>query len=300
MARPERHDADYFPFYAKDGKTLFILENKYQCKGTGFFTNVMRFLTQQPDHYFCIAEDSDRMYFFSRTKCDEESGIDMLNIMAKTGKIHSTLWVSYQVIVSPDLLRSLFYLYKKRKNPIVTIDKILSYYQQNPQEPIVSTAGNPQEPVVSTYDNTQTKVKYTKVKKTKDNIKLSIPDYLIEIWPNFLEMRKKIKKPATLYAQELIIKELHKLYPNNPELQVQCLNQSILSSWQDVFPIKNKMDFKEDIANKYFDYNNIVTWIQKEWLSWDDVIKPADQNPEHWKIKDINKWNLIKSRLGIK
>ncbi len=56
MARPERHDVDYFPFYVKDGRTLFILESKYGCMGTGFFTNVMRFLCQTPDHHFCIQD----------------------------------------------------------------------------------------------------------------------------------------------------------------------------------------------------------------------------------------------------
>ena len=50
MARPERHDAEYFPFYVKDGRTLFILENKFGCAGTGFFTNIMRLLTATPDH----------------------------------------------------------------------------------------------------------------------------------------------------------------------------------------------------------------------------------------------------------
>ena len=99
MARPERKDADYFPFYAKDGRTLFILEDKYGCKGTGFFTNVLRFLTLEDDHHFCIKNEADKLYFFSKTKCDEESGIDMLNIMAKTGKIHSHLWITYKIIV---------------------------------------------------------------------------------------------------------------------------------------------------------------------------------------------------------
>ena len=124
MARPERHDCDYFPFYARDGKTLFILEDKYGCKGTGFFTNVMRFLTLREDHWFSIQDDSDRMYFFSKCKCDEESGVDMLNIMAKTRKIHTSLWVSSAVITSPDLLESLKDAYRKRVNKIITIDEI--------------------------------------------------------------------------------------------------------------------------------------------------------------------------------
>jgi len=166
MARPERRDADYFPFYAKDGRTLHILESKYGCKGTGFFTNVMRFLTLQPNHHFCIADDSDFLYFFSRCKCDEESGLDMLNIMSKTGKICSTCWVSYRVIVSGDLLDSLKDAYKNRNNPIITIEEILVSYQDNPAHAELLTEETHIEEDnhgVSYQDNPQRKGKETKV-----------------------------------------------------------------------------------------------------------------------------------------
>jgi hypothetical protein len=163
MARPERKNADYFPFYAKDGRTLFILESKYQCKGTGFFTNVMRFLTLQDDHYFCIADESDKLYFFSKCKCDIESGMDMLNIMAKTGKIHGELWVSYQVIVSQDLLKSLTDAYKNRKNGIISIEEILVSYQES----TVTYPKNTQGSGITSPGNPQSKVKESKVKESK-------------------------------------------------------------------------------------------------------------------------------------
>jgi hypothetical protein len=173
MARPEKHDVDYFPFYVKDGRTLHILETHYGCKGTGFFTNVMRFLCSQPDHHFCIADDADRMYFFSRVKCDEKSGLEMLDIMSKTCKIHSCLWVSYKVIASEDLLGSIFDAYRNRKNQIITINEILQKYVSdvsNSQEPVVSYVGNTQEPVVSDTDNTQTKLNKTNIRVSKDTL----------------------------------------------------------------------------------------------------------------------------------
>jgi hypothetical protein len=105
----------------------------------------------QTDHHICIKEETDRLFFFSRTKCDEESGLDMLNIMSKTGKIHHLLWKIHSVIVSPDLLNSLLDAYKNRKNRIITIDQILVTYPINP----VSYPDNPQAPVVSAPDNPQ-------------------------------------------------------------------------------------------------------------------------------------------------
>jgi hypothetical protein len=133
MARPERHDADYFPFFVKDGKTLYILETRYGLEGIGFFTNLMRFLTSQYDHHICVADEADRLYFFSQIHCpDEEKGMDMLNLMAKTGKIERELWTKKRVIVSPDLLNSLNGAYLNRKNKIITIEEIGVSYTNNP------------------------------------------------------------------------------------------------------------------------------------------------------------------------
>jgi hypothetical protein len=127
MSRPERHDVDYFPFLAKDGRTLFILESKYECKGTGFFTNVLRFLSLQPDHHFSIADPSDRMYFFSKLKCDESAAEDMLSLMAMTGKLDAGLF-ELGVVVCEDLLKTISDAYRKRSNNIITIDEIRSFY----------------------------------------------------------------------------------------------------------------------------------------------------------------------------
>jgi hypothetical protein len=72
MARPERHDVDYFPFFAKRGKTLNILQSKYGLEGIGFFTNLMRFLALTPDHYYCIKEEYDKLKFFAETGINDE------------------------------------------------------------------------------------------------------------------------------------------------------------------------------------------------------------------------------------
>lgn len=162
MARPERHDVDYFPFIVKDGRTFFILEDKYACKGIGFFSNMCRFLSQTPDHHYSLFDEVDKMYFFSKVKCDEESGMDMLNIMAKTGKIHRQLWEEKRVIASPDFLKNIEDAYKNRKNKIITIDEICKIYGLID----VSYQKNPQEDVITYEENPQTILKNTKLKET--------------------------------------------------------------------------------------------------------------------------------------
>jgi len=85
-----------------------------------------------------------------------------------------------------------------------------------------------------------------KVDKNKvKNSKVDIPEHLKEIWQEYLEMRIKKKKPATEYAQKLVISQLQKWYPDNNEKQIECLKRSIKNSWTDVYKLK------DEIGNKY-------------------------------------------------
>ena len=54
-------------------------------------------------------------------------------------------------------------------------------------------------------------------------------------------MRKQIKKPlATDRAIELAIKKLDKLSGGDNDKAIEILNQSILNSWQGLFPLKDE------------------------------------------------------------
>lgn len=191
MGRPERHDVDYFPFYVKDGRTLNILESKYKCKGTGFFTNLFRFLSERPDHHFCVADPGDLLWFLSRTHCDEESALDMIEMMVKTGKLDSALWVSYKVIASEAFLDSLKDAYRNRKNKIITLEKIKAIYKvsnvRNTQGDELTTEDNQQDGV-SDVINPQTKVKYSKVNNNCPQ------KHIVDLWHSLLPELPKVKE----------------------------------------------------------------------------------------------------------
>ena len=147
MARPERHDADYFPFYAKDGRTLFLLQSHFGLEGIGFFTNLFRFLTLTPDHHICIQEESDQLYLFAKIGIEVKRGLEMIELMAKTSKIDAKLWQEKRVIVSEALLESLTDAYRRRSNNCITIDEIRNYdfksSGNNPPKEGVSSDNNP-------------------------------------------------------------------------------------------------------------------------------------------------------------
>lgn len=93
-----------------------------------------------------------------------------------------------------------------------------------------------------------------KVSKGKDSIKrpkggkVYFPndESLNQAFLDYLEMRKQIKKPMTERAIDLAIKKLEELSvlpfsdSMNNDLAIQILNQSVMNSWQGLFPIKEQ------------------------------------------------------------
>lgn len=90
--------------------------------------------------------------------------------------------------------------------------------------------------------------------KGKDNIKalkcarIYFPndESLNQAFLDYLEIRKQIKKPMTDRAIELAIKKLEELSAlpfsegMDNDLAIQILNQSVMNSWQGLFPLKEQ------------------------------------------------------------
>ena len=56
---------------------------------------------------------------------------------------------------------------------------------------------------------------------------------------DFVKHRKAMKKPLTDRGRELILLDLERLAPNDPDTQIAIINQSIKRGWQGVFPLKD-------------------------------------------------------------
>ena len=98
------------------------------------------------------------------------------------------------------------------------------------------------EAKTETKDVTLRNVTVTQQKRVEksriDNINIQVPDFVDkELWNDFLDMRKKLRKPATDKAQELLIKDLGKLNADGDDPN-EVLRQSIKNSWQGLFPLK--------------------------------------------------------------
>lgn len=66
----------------------------------------------------------------------------------------------------------------------------------------------------------------------------ALPDWIREeVWKAYEEMRKKIRKPMTERARDLIIKKLHDMKQSGQDANA-VLEQSVIGSWTNIYPIK--------------------------------------------------------------
>jgi hypothetical protein len=117
-----------------------------------------------------------------------------------------------------------------------------------------------------------------KEKSNPGNI-LQIDTPLNEAIKDFIDMRKKIRKPPTDRALQLIMVKLDELSSGDENLKVQILQQSIVSGWQDVFPlrIQNKTNTRVSAASDRSARNQGIEDIMKGSVAFlqGDLSNPA-------------------------
>lgn len=77
----------------------------------------------------------------------------------------------------------------------------------------------------------ESEYKYKDADKPRDAFDLAVD--------HFKEHRKKLKKPMTEHAVELMLGELEKLAPNNRKGQIELIDHAIKKGWQGIYPIEN-------------------------------------------------------------
>ncbi len=68
---------------------------------------------------------------------------------------------------------------------------------------------------------------------------IELPSWLnIEAWEGFVEMRKSIKRPMTMYAMKLAIRKLEQFKDAGID-PTMVMEQSIFHCWQGLFTLKD-------------------------------------------------------------
>lgn len=106
--------------------------------------------------------------------------------------------------------------------------------------------------VTVTQRNVTDKIRVDEIREEIDSADKPLSDFDIAI-NNFKDHRKKIKKPMTDHAVDLLKKDLQKYAPDDVQKQIELIDRAIMKGWQTVYPDKEKTPDKP--KSKHFDYD---------------------------------------------
>jgi len=143
-------------------------------------------------------------------------------------------------------------LIEQYKNKVTTIITICNYdeYQgygtsdSTSDDTIDSTSDKQISPENGTSDPQKRYNSIDNKNKNKNKTIKVFDSEFEKVFNEFKEMRKKMRKPMTGFAEELIMQKLVKLSNNDESIKIKILKQSIVNSWQGVFPLKQKQSGK--------------------------------------------------------
>lgn len=226
MARPQKEGLDYFPLDTdmdlQDDK-IQLLEAKYGITGFGVLIKLL--MKIYSEGYFYTWGEKESLLHSKRVNVEVNKVNEIVLDLVKWGMFESRIFDKYRVLTSNGIQKR-YWEVAKRRNEIIVIKQ---YWIFNVNEILVSANIN----LVNVDGSTQSKVKKRIEKESKEISALAIAI------DDFKEFRKKIKKPMTDRAVELLYIELNKL-ASDDEIKIAIINQSIVNSWQGVFPLKDK------------------------------------------------------------
>jgi hypothetical protein len=120
MARPQRHNVDYFPHYISDGKKMFIIESKFGNDGYAAWFKILETLAKTDDHWIDLNEESNLMYLAAKCRVSDSLLIEIIESVVKLGELDAEFWYAEKVVWCQKFIESIDDAYRKRGNPCMT------------------------------------------------------------------------------------------------------------------------------------------------------------------------------------
>jgi len=163
MARPQRNNVDYFPFYCEDGEKMFYLEETYGNDGFATFIKLLRELAKTDYHFLNLSKPSTKMFLSAKCKISKEILESIINDLVELGKFDKTLWKENSIVWCQDFIDSIQDAYLRRNNNCITYEGLLQH--------LISLGIRKQVKCKPKVDvNTQTKLKDSKEDETKKEL----------------------------------------------------------------------------------------------------------------------------------
>jgi len=222
MARPQRNNVDYFPFYCDEGEKMFYLEETYGNDGFATFVKLLRELAKVDYHYLNLSKPSSMMFLSAKCKVSKETLELIIKDLVDLEKFDKELWNENKIIWCQDFIDSIQDAYSKRRNKCIDKNSLLTLLDGLGVRKLGKGTRKPRKQPLKGDDNTQSIVKYSIEDKRK-----------VEVFDKWLSYRNDIKKAITVQST---LESLAKKF-NDKSLEVieYVINNSIENGWQGLF-----------------------------------------------------------------
>lgn len=234
MARPERNNVDYFPFYCDDGKKMFYIEETYGNDGFACFVKLLKELAKTDYHFLDLSQKTTQMFLSAKCKISLEKMLLIIDDLAELGKFNIMLWKESKVIWCQDFIEGIQDAYKKRSNDCITFDGLLILLDSLGVRKL--SKDNINSPV-----KPQRKEEYNKEDKSKlnndlDFIKdLGFRDLFLR-WVNYKKERKE--KYKSIDSLKTSFKKLEKYSSGELSIATEIIENSIANNYAGFFELK--------------------------------------------------------------
>jgi len=222
MARPQRNNVDYFPFYCEEGEKMYYIEETYGNDGFATFIKLLRELAKVDYHYLNLSKPSSLMFLSAKCKISKEVLEAIINDLVDLGKFDSKLWKENKIIWCQDFIDSIQDAYIKRKSKCIDKGSLLLLLDSLGVRKLSKSSNKPSLSSQSTPINPQSKVKYSIEDKRKE-----------ELFREWLIYRKQINKDI---KAERTVETLAKRFNEESLERISfVVNNSIENNWQGLF-----------------------------------------------------------------
>ena len=265
MARPQSDGLMYFSLdtdFFEEDKRLRRMKTKYGGAAYLFYIYLLTRIYRN-GYYLRWNEDEkdDCIDELGFTEGFIEQAMEYLFTRSLLTEI-STPDKSVTIITSPGIQKRWQAAVKDRRRPFYVEPEIwllkpkdtaaFIKFTKNPDNPRKNpdnprkNPDNPQENAIN-----EKKRNKNKINETKQNyIYYAGAPFLDKAFSDYVEFRKKIKKPMTDRAIELAKRNLEKLADNDSD-RIEILNQSIMNGWLGLFELK-KDNRRRDNENMFY------------------------------------------------
>ena len=266
MARPQRHNVDYFPHYISDGKKMFIIESKFGNDGYAAWFKILETLAKTDDHWLDLNDEANLMYISAKCRISYDKLIEIIEAVVKLGEIDSELWAKEKVLWCQKFIDSIDDAYRKRGNQCITIESLRQHLRG-----LGRNIGGLGE--LKGGENPQSKVDNTKLKEIREltfreqvaqtnysnEMKDAFCNYWTESKTNGKKMRFEMQKTFDI-ARRLVTwsnndfsNKIVNGKPTKPETPEDREARLFMETIKDYNTHKNL--YGEDSANEKFKFN---------------------------------------------